>query len=959
MKNTQKSLSIPIVISFSMYKRLKILSAVICLSIFIGFMPINSATEDVSVELLTLKPVLQSRNYSNQSEISVKSEKNPSEPWWNNSWHYRIEYNISKLIGHNGCDYSNSPVSIIINFSSFSNGNDDIDENSIRVVKKDGTILPSETFLWGNITDPSTTGFDECRVRFLIDQNDLDTKSNVSVTYYIYYDTTAYPKEKASYSGRMGYDPRFAEYFVDGGITCGTHAIFSVVDWNNDTDKDIVTGCNDGNIIYFENDGDNTFTYIGLVQNNTGPIDIGAISSVSVVDYGVNGSVAGDNDLDMIIGEHNGGIYYYECNDDSTLDDNSDSTFILIEQLKFTNNTNIDAGTNIGVRAVDFSIPTDDYLDLIVGDYSTGKVHYYENNGSGKFIDKGFLKSSGTDISAGGFSLPYIIDYNNDGDLDLILGCHNGTVYYYENNNDNTLATGVALKDENGNINVGYAACPVVLDWNKDGDNDLIIGNGYGRIYYYERNDTSTDYIFKGQIQSTPAFLEVPNYAKTCAADWSFPKDGLLDLWIGDANGDVSIYENDGDGTFTYRKKYDVTSSHIAPFATDYNGDGDIDLIVGLSDGTVYYYERTDTGGFTGVGYLQTSPPTKNIDVGNNAVPCLADWDGDGDKDLIIGADDGKVYYYDRTDGSEYYKLKGALQASGVDIDIGSYSAPTVCNWSFSGGLPDLLVGGWSGSWDVPDVIHYYERNDTDGTLTDMGNVKDGDADIKIGDTTPMASPFAVDWNNDGCCDLIVGDHDGFVTYYKNKGDINNVTDLSVPLNVQLVGQEESVSTYTFEFYEGWNYITLPLNNTSYKRAEDLANAIENCTAIAKWNTSSSSFEVHYKGTDAHNFTIDDSVGYLIYVNSTSGLTITGEPISSITMKLKAGWNSIGWFNSSSTDAESLSKNITNCTSIACWNNSLGRFIIHPKDTGISNFEIKKGDGCLVYLLSDEEWVNQ
>lgn len=167
--------------------------------------------------------------------------------------------------------------------------------------------------------------------------------------------------------------------------------------------------------------------------------------------------------------------------------------------------------------------------------------------------------------------------------------------------------------------------------------------------------------------------------------------------------------------------------------------------------------------------------------------------------------------------------------------------------------------------------------------------------------------------------------------------------------NTNLVGKR------VIQLSEGWNYITLPLN-TSYETAEKLANAIGNCTAVSKWNTSSSSFDTHYKGTDAHNFTIDDGVGYLIYVNCTSVFTITGKLILSVTINLKAGWNSIGWNNSTKTTAENLCQNITNCTAVAYWNSTLCRFIVHPTGTNISNFDVEIGNGYFVYVTTSSTW---
>ncbi|MEW6070940.1 MAG: hypothetical protein AB1485_10005, partial [Candidatus Thermoplasmatota archaeon] len=102
----------------------------------------------------------------------------------------------------------------------------------------------------------------------------------------------------------------------------------------------------------------------------------------------------------------------------------------------------------------------------------------------------------------------------------------------------------------------------------------------------------------------------------------------------------------------------------------------------------------------------------------------------------------------------------------------------------------------------------------------------------------------------------------------------------------------------TLSFNQGWNFIVLPLYNTTYRRAEDLAQAIDNCTYIKKWNSTLQEFETHKTGTNENNFTLDNGTGYLVYVTQSSSFVITGNVIPKVTMSLEQGWNSIGRFNS-------------------------------------------------------------
>jgi hypothetical protein len=178
--------------------------------------------------------------------------------------------------------------------------------------------------------------------------------------------------------------------------------------------------------------------------------------------------------------------------------------------------------------------------------------------------------------------------------------------------------------------------------------------------------------------------------------------------------------------------------------------------------------------------------------VGSRAAPCVEKWNDDDDLDLIIGNTDGKIYYFEKNDVKDYYDPQGPLKISGIDIDVGYASAPNVVDWSGDAGLKDVIAGAWGESWTTPDDIHYYERNNADGTLSDGGKIEDDGEILYVADTTPFPAPFAIKWNDDDHYDLIVGDHDGFIRYYPNNGyPSHNVTDLIHQLNIELVNQEE------------------------------------------------------------------------------------------------------------------------------------------------------------------------
>ncbi|MBU2565089.1 MAG: PKD domain-containing protein, partial [Candidatus Thermoplasmatota archaeon] len=163
-----------------------------------------------------------------------------------------------------------------------------------------------------------------------------------------------------------------------------------------------------------------------------------------------------------------------------------------------------------------------------------------------------------------------------------------------------------------------------------------------------------------------------------------------------------------------------------------------------------------------------------------------------------------------------------------------------------------------------------------------------------------------------------------------------------------------------FNFSPGWNLLTLPFINSTIDNAESLANAIgENCTAISCWNNSLGRFITHPVGTEISNFSIEPGVGYMVFVSDKTVFTFTGETkIDNVTMSLGVGWNPVGRFNETTSNAESIGSSIDNCTHVATWNVTSQSFDVYAVGSGVNNFNIEQGDGYLVYVTKESQWVN-
>ena len=187
---------------------------------------------------------------------------------------------------------------------------------------------------------------------------------------------------------------------------------------------------------------------------------------------------------------------------------------------------------------------------------------------------------------------PYIVDWNNDGRKDIILGQSNGEISLFINiwnNKQPIFAPEIKLND--GDIDVGSSSSPAMVDWNGDGKKDLIVGNQKGEVYVFL--NIGEDYAPEFQSTCIKTEIKVPAYARPFIVDWNH--DGKFDIISGSLEGawgfkgKVYIFINKGD---TKNPKFDevqtlqVNSKElILPYNTsvialDWDDDGKTDILV-------------------------------------------------------------------------------------------------------------------------------------------------------------------------------------------------------------------------------------------------------------------------------------------------------------------------------------------------------------------------------------------
>ncbi|MBL4669927.1 MAG: T9SS type A sorting domain-containing protein, partial [Flavobacteriales bacterium] len=195
--------------------------------------------------------------------------------------------------------------------------------------------------------------------------------------------------------------------------------------------------------------------------------------------------------------------------------------------------------------------------------------------------------------------------------------------------------------------------------------------------------------------------------------------DGDLDLYVGEHNGVIKVFTNNS-GVFTAASDLqagataiDVGSSASPTFA-DIDGDGDLDLYVGEYYATIKVYTNNN-GVFTAASDLHAGS-IADIDVGTFSDPTFADIDGDGDLDLYVGEYYGSIEFF-TNNGSGVFTQSANLQADGIYIQLGDYSAPTFADIDGDGDL-DLYVG------EINGTITFYENLGLSTGISEIENTE-------------------------------------------------------------------------------------------------------------------------------------------------------------------------------------------------------------------------------------------
>lgn len=201
-----------------------------------------------------------------------------------------------------------------------------------------------------------------------------------------------------------------------------------------------------------------------------------------------------------------------------------------------------------------------------------------------------------------------------------------------------------------------------------------------------------------------------------------------------------------------------AVASRSKPTLADLNGDGLPDLVIGGVDGSIFYYENTGVDGFPQ--WTRNEKLFAGVSVHNYSAPSLIDLNRDGRADLAVGCGDGKIYFWWNVGKKKQPSWEKDDEVF-ADIDVGSYSTPTFADLN-ADGLIDLVIGSETG-----ELFGYRNR----GRFKEPAWIRQ-DTLLTGVSAPPFSAPAFADLAGDGRLYLFIGGEDGKMYVFKNVGTV-------------------------------------------------------------------------------------------------------------------------------------------------------------------------------------------
>ena len=385
------------------------------------------------------------------------------------------------------------------------------------------------------------------------------------------------------------------------------------IDIDNDQDKDLILGdISFNNLNLLINGGDSSYANMVSVDSifpanhlNTIEADMDIFPAAYYLD------VTNDGIKDLIVtsNSENNSENFESCwlfNNTGT-NTNADFNFFKKNLLQ---DEMIDLGS--GCYPVFYDYNNDGLDDIVVGNYGYHQIGgnprsslaLFKNNGtldtpSFELVDRDWQNISNINLNinlniAALNLTPTFGDLDGDTHDDMIIGDANGKLHYFKNTGSNP-ANFMLSQAEYNNIDVGYFASPQLIDVNRDGLLDILIGEQSGTINYCENTGTLTNAIFDTVISN---FGDIDIESNIISAGFSnptlFDNNGNYELYVGSYTGETYVFDNIDNnltGSFDSLRILNTNEGGKNKIAiNDINNDQKPDLLIGNYSGGLSYF---------------------------------------------------------------------------------------------------------------------------------------------------------------------------------------------------------------------------------------------------------------------------------------------------------------------------------------------------------------------------------
>jgi|GEM_PF-2687138 len=555
------------------------------------------------------------------------------------------------------------------------------------------------------------------------------------------------------------------------------------VDIDGDKDLDVFVGQENGFISFFENTGDEfNPSYAEPVTNPFGIEDNFEFSAPAFVD------LDNDGDYDLYVGTANGGSSpissYYE--------NTGNSTSPIFEKLAGLSPFNLmPVGANLKFKPAFGDLDGDGDKDVVFG--ATNGFWYQENIGTSASPNFGDLVSDTFELPS--YSVieeltPHLLDFDNDGDLDLITGRKAGNVFVYLNNGDKENPDFVTnprllMREYKGR------SAPAFGDIDNDGDLDMMVAYPTSTHMDWYMGVAGQSHFVPDTLSVIVDAVDVGFSAHPEFIDIDF--DGDLDIIIGSDGGDLFFHLNVGtlqnpDYLIHTVNPYGLMNmgERSSPAAVRFDNSGKQTIFVGVGSGDFWEFENI--GSVFSPIYILKGLNTRGLsNIGDNASPAFISLDGTNDPDLISGElNGGFKHFLNQGIGVDPQFIPVPDNPFGL-VDIGFLSTPTFAD--FDGDLDeDMFVG------DIGGNIHYFRNSNLFAPMYGLKMTNFFD----LYGIALASSPSAGDIDNDGDIDLLVGYTDGKSVLFENRPCKSSYSLNHINTGQQLYQSEGTITTKSY-----------------------------------------------------------------------------------------------------------------------------------------------------------------